>query len=251
MRKYLIGAIALVVLALGSVALAAPGSGNRLYCFSGAEDGGYNGTCTLTAGGAVLDNNDGNTDPNDNYAGVYVGNSKLEGRLLGDVDKLAFRYTGSPVVGGSPRFSIPIDQNGDGTTEGYAFVDAVGCSDGAGTVVVIGNASCLVSYGATTYSSWAAFVAANPTYRIGSDARHVRHRRPARRLRDHERRAAAEARQVSAGTFTVGAPPSGGASAVPFRRALPPASSSAEGERPYATMLALLPLGFVLLRRNL
>ena len=168
MRKYLIGAIALVVLALGSVALGAPGSGNRLYCFSGAEDGGYNGTCTLTAGGAVLDNNDGDTDPNNNYSGVYVGNSKLEGRLLGDVDRLAFRYTGSPVVGGSPRFSIPIDQNGDGTTEAYAFVDAIGCSDGAGTVST-GNASCLVSYGATTYSSWAAFVAANPTYRVGSD----------------------------------------------------------------------------------
>jgi len=168
MRKYLIGAIALAVLALGSAALAAPGSGNRLYCFSGTEDG-YNGTCTLTAGGAVLDTTDDNDNPNDNYAGVYVGNSKLEGRLIGDVDKLAFSYTGSPVVGGSPRLSIPIDQNGDGTTEAYAFVDAVGCNDGARTVS-IGNASCLVSYGATTYANWAAFVAANPTYRIASDA---------------------------------------------------------------------------------
>ena len=169
MRKYLIGAIALVVLALGSVALGAPGSGNRLYCFSGTEDG-ANGTCTLAGNGAVLDTTDGNTNPNDNYAGVYVGNSKLEGRLLADVQKLSFSFTGGPVTGGSPRFSIPIDEDGDGTTEAYAFADAVGCGDGAGNVDVIDDASCLVSYGATTYGSWAAFAAAQPTYRIASDA---------------------------------------------------------------------------------
>jgi hypothetical protein len=174
MQKYLIGAIALVVLALGSAALAAPGSGNRLYCFSGSEDGGANGTCTLTADGAVIDTTDGDTNPNNNYAGVYVGNSKLEGRLIGDVGKLSFSYSGGPVVGGSPRFSIPIDEGGDGTTEGYAFADASGCNDGGatngGTVDVINDESCLASYGGVTYSNWAAFVAANPTYRIASDA---------------------------------------------------------------------------------
>ena len=169
MRHYLIGAIALVVLALGSVALAAPGSGNRLYCFSGTEDGGSNGTCTLAADGAVLNTNDGDTDPNNNYAGVYVGNSKLEGLLIGEVEKLSFSYSGGPVVGGSPRLSIPIDQNGDGTTEAYAFVDAVGCNDGQGTVDAIGDASCLVSYGGVTYANWDAFVAANPAYRIASN----------------------------------------------------------------------------------
>ena len=170
MRKYLIGAIALVVLVLGSAALAAPGSGNRLYCFSGTEDGGANGTCTLTGGGAVIDTTDGNTNPNDNYAGVYVGNSKLEGLLIGDVEKLSFSYAGSPVVGGSPRFSIPIDEDGDGTTEAYAFVDAVGCNDGQGTVDAIGDASCLVSYGGVTYANWEAFATAKPAYRIASDA---------------------------------------------------------------------------------
>ncbi len=169
MRNYLIGAIALVVLALGSAAFAAPGSGNRLYCFQGSDEG-YNGTCTLTKDGAVIDTTDGDSDPNNNYAGVYVGNSKLEGLLIGEVEKLSFSYTGSPVVGGSPRFSIPIDTNGDGTTEAYAFVDAVGCNDGQGTVDVIGDASCLVSYGGVTYANWAAFVTANPTYRIASDA---------------------------------------------------------------------------------
>jgi hypothetical protein len=169
MRKYLIGALALVVLALGSAAFAAPGSGNRLYCFQGVDDG-ANGTCTLTKDGAVLDTTDGNANPNDNYAGVYVGNSKLEGLLIGEAEKLSFSYTGGPVVGGSPRFSIPIDEDGDGTTESYAFADAVGCSDDVGTVDVTGDASCLVSYGGVTYANWAAFVTANPTYRIASDA---------------------------------------------------------------------------------
>jgi hypothetical protein len=169
MRKYLTGAVALVVLALGSAAFATPGSGNRLYCFQGVDDG-ANGTCTLTKDGAVIDTTDGNSNPNDNYAGVYVGNSKLEGLAIGDVEKLSFSYTGAPVVGGSPRFSIPIDEDGDGTTEGYAFVDAVGCNDGQGTVDAIGDASCLVSYGGVTYANWEAFATAKPAYRIASDA---------------------------------------------------------------------------------
>ena len=169
MKRFSIALVALAALALASIAFADPGSGNRLYCFQGIDDG-FNGTCELTKEGAVIDTTDGDTNPNNNYAGVYVGNSKLEGRLLSEVQKLSFSYTGGPVVGGSPRFSIPIDEDGDGTTEAYAFVDAVGCSDGLGTVDAINDVTCTVSYGSGTYANWTAFVAANPEYRIAEDA---------------------------------------------------------------------------------
>ena len=68
----------------------------------------------------MIDTTDTDTNPNNNYAGVYVGNSKLEGLLIGEVEKLSLQLHGGPVVGGSPRFSIPIDTDGDGTTEAYA-----------------------------------------------------------------------------------------------------------------------------------
>jgi hypothetical protein len=50
-------------------------AGNKLQCFSGTTDGGFNGTCELIENGAILDTNDGDLDPNNNYAGVYILNS--------------------------------------------------------------------------------------------------------------------------------------------------------------------------------
>ena len=84
MRKYLIGAIALVVLALGSVALAAPGSGNRLYCFSGTEDGGYNGTCTLTAGTAPCSTT---TDGDNESEQQLLGRLRRQQQARGSADR--------------------------------------------------------------------------------------------------------------------------------------------------------------------
>jgi hypothetical protein len=147
--------------------------GNKLQCFSGTTDGGYNGTCTLIANGATLNTVDGDADNNNAYAGVYIQNSNLGGKLLSDVNKLSFDYTGTSASGGSPRLSIPIDENGDGTTEAYAFIDTNGCNDGdpnTGTLDAINDSTCTVWYNNVSYENWASFVSANPTYRIASDA---------------------------------------------------------------------------------
>jgi hypothetical protein len=149
--------------------------GNKLQCFSGETDdpATYNGTCTLIQNGAILDTNYCDLDPNNNYAGVYIQNSNLGGKLLSDVGQLGFSYEGDEAVGGSPRLSIPIDEDGDGDTEAYAFIDTLGCNDGdpnSGTLDAINDSTCTVAYGANTYENWAAFVEANPEYRIADDA---------------------------------------------------------------------------------
>lgn len=155
-------------------------NGNKLQCFSGTTDtqqnpgyGPYNGTCTLTSNGAVLNTVDNDGDPNNAYAGVYIQNSNLGGKLLSEVNKLAFSYSGTGATGGSPRISIPIDANGDGSYDGFAFIDTQGCNDGnpnTGTLDAINDATCTVAYGNALYPNWAAFTQANPTYRIASDA---------------------------------------------------------------------------------
>jgi hypothetical protein len=150
--------------------------GNKLQCFSGTTDGtNYGGTCSLTATGvATLDNTDGN--PNGSYSGVFVQNSNLGGKLLNNANKLSFSYaagTNTVASGGSPRFSIPIDTDGDGAIDIYAFIDTLGCNNGSpdnGTLDAINDSSCTVALSdGTSYVNWAAFVAANPTYRIASD----------------------------------------------------------------------------------
>jgi hypothetical protein len=149
-------------------------NGNKLQCFSGTTDGEYNGTCELMPPNAAhLNTTDEDIDPNNSYAGVYIQNSNLDGKLLADVNKLSFDYNGETAVGGSPRISIPIDEDGDGTTEAYAFIDTLGCNDGnanMGTLDAINDATCTVAYGSATYENWAAFASANPTYMIASDA---------------------------------------------------------------------------------
>src|SRR5687768_15338661 len=104
--------------------------GNKLQCFDGTTDGGFNGTCTLIENGAILNTNDGDGDANNSYAGVYLQNTNLGGKLLVDVNQLAFDYEGAEAIGGSPRLSIPIDENDDGSWDGFAFVDTLGCNDG-------------------------------------------------------------------------------------------------------------------------
>lgn len=156
-------------------------AGNKLQCFSGTTDtqenpgyGPYNGTCTLIRNGATLNTVDGDLDPNNAYAGVYILSSNLDGKLVGDINKLAFTYSGTGTTGGSPRITVPIDLNGDGSYDDFLSADAIGCTDGtatAGTVDVINNPNCIVSLnGGPSYPNFAAFVAANPTARVATDA---------------------------------------------------------------------------------
>ena len=158
-----------VLLGNGGTAAAA----NPLLCFDGTTDGGFNGHCTLVAGGAILDTIDGDTNPNNAYAGVYYAESSLSGKPLAGLSA-SFTYAasaGTTASGGSPRLSIPIDTNNDGTTDNYAFVDTLGCNNGSADngTLSLSDTTCTVAYGGGgSWVSWAAFAAANPTWKISS-----------------------------------------------------------------------------------
>jgi hypothetical protein len=82
--------------------------------------------------------------------------------------QVTFSFTSSgDVTGGAPRFSWPIDINGDGTVDGYAFMDVNGCGS---TVVSSASPTCTTYCGPETFPNWAAFAAAHPTYRSAPGA---------------------------------------------------------------------------------
>lgn len=144
----------------------APGQ-NKLQCFDGTTDGGaYGGTCTLNSNGAkgpaTLDNSSGN--PNGDYSGVYTLQSTVYGQLLTDLTQLSYHYTGSIAPQpGNLSYNIPIDTDGNGDTEFFAFVDAFYCPGVNGVVNITTDASCgIYAGGVTFYANWAAFVAAQP-----------------------------------------------------------------------------------------
>jgi len=159
-----------VLLGNGGTAAAA----NPLLCFDGTTDGGFNGHCTLVAGGAILDTIDGDANANNAYAGVYYAVSSLSGKPLAAVSA-SFNYSasaGTTASGGSPRFSIPID-DGDATTAlAYAFVDTLGCNNGSADngTLSLSDSTCTVAYGGGgSWVSWAAFAAANPTWKVSNN----------------------------------------------------------------------------------
>ena len=161
---------------LGSAGTAS--AANPLRCFDGTTDtahnqtGGavYGGVCTLDGSGtgATLDNSVavGSGD----YSGVYYATSGLSGKLLSEITELSFTFTGVPTAG-SPRISLPLDTNGDGTTDVYAFIGAFYCDNGTGLVDAIHDATCAIFYTGgpvSGYPNWATFVAANPTFHVGN-----------------------------------------------------------------------------------
>jgi hypothetical protein len=155
---------------LGNAGTAA--AANPLLCFDGPSDATiYGGHCTLNASGtgATLDNSGGDTDGS--YSGVYFAVSSLNGKLLSQVTDVSFTYTGIPTAG-SPRISLPIDTDGNGTTDLYISISAFYCNDGAGLVNPMTDATCTIwsNQDGTTplASNWAALVAAYPTWRISS-----------------------------------------------------------------------------------
>jgi hypothetical protein len=164
--------LAIAMTASAASPASAPGK-NKLQCFDGPSDGSiYGGTCTLTTNGAkgpaTLDNTGGDTAGS--YSGVYVLSSNLTGKTLASAGQLSFNYTGIP-TNGSPRISLPLDTDGDGVTDLYAFVSAYWCSNGAGLVDAINNPACQIYVGSDVnpYVGWAALLAAYPTAVMGPD----------------------------------------------------------------------------------
>ncbi len=158
--------VAAVSFSAGPTGAAPGGTGGKTKCFTGSP-----ALCEYNSFSAsyTLDTRDGG------YAGVYASNGKsLAGSSLSSVD-FSFDYSCFAqvgvqcVTGGSPRLSIPIDENGDGSVEGYAFVDAANCAqiDLTGTVST-NDPACQVFYGSGAYANWDAFAATNPTYTIAS-----------------------------------------------------------------------------------
>jgi hypothetical protein len=139
--------VALVMIALASVATAAP----AFQTFGNTVEGPA-GTFTIT-----------------DFGGVFL---KSKSQSAKDGTGLSFVSSGD-VAGGAPRFSIPIDTSGDSTREGYAFLDAAGCGAAVGdnpggspTTVSTDSATCAVNYLSVDYANWTAFLAANPTARV-------------------------------------------------------------------------------------
>ncbi|MEO8089665.1 MAG: hypothetical protein ABI703_05150 [Gemmatimonadales bacterium] len=102
-------------------------------------------------------------------AGVTQVPSYIKGRLLKDVVNLNFSYAGGPHQGGVPRLSIPIDEDGNGTWDNFAFMDAPGCNDGdefVGRLEGRADNTCLVNYNGVDYPNWTTFK--TPSQRTGS-----------------------------------------------------------------------------------
>ena len=141
--------------------LKVPKPGKELTC---VQDGG--GICTVFGkdfASATLDNRaDG---PYVDVAQVY---SQVQlaayGLLLSQVTDLGYHYTGSIAPQpGNLSFNIPIDTDGDGYYNDFAFVDAFHCPGNKGTVNVTKDASCVIyDQESNSYANWAAFVAAQP-----------------------------------------------------------------------------------------
>jgi len=108
--------------------------------------------------------------PYPNFGGVFINSKSQSGKLIGDPGlRFSFVSTGD-VAGGAPRFSIPIDTDGVGSTNnGYAFLDAAGCggyTGGPNVTVSTMSTTCGVFFD-KPYTSWADFATQHPTYRIG------------------------------------------------------------------------------------
>ena len=146
------GLMILASSAVASPAMAAPAA-KTLETFGPAE-------VTATADSATIILDDGE------WGGVYIKSKSKSGKLLSQVD-FSFTSTGA-VSGGAPRFSLPIDTDGNGTVDGYAFIDAANCGgiSGGETVVSTDAENCQAFFGSGSYANWDALAAANPTYRM-------------------------------------------------------------------------------------
>jgi hypothetical protein len=138
--------------------------------------------------------NDGDTsptcDPNDpvttncnyDYAGAYANGTGLPGQLLGNVRNLSFDYLLVNGTGSGVGIRVPIDENGDGAWDSFAFVDTRGCSEAIPgsdwrrlDVTGITTAGACTLYADVAYTSdgvnsaWDLFAAAHPTWKVATD----------------------------------------------------------------------------------
>lgn len=176
--------LSILVLVLSAALLGTAGpaaAANPLLCFDGTTDTAngdtgtavYGGFCTLSSSGTSATLNTIVQGPNGSYAGVYYEVSGISGDPIGTVSGLSFTYSCSSaatcVRGGSPRISVPIDTDANGSWNSFAFIDAANCGQTGATSGTV-NLGCPVFFGGTLYANWAAFASANPTYRIATDA---------------------------------------------------------------------------------
>lgn len=186
-----LGALFAASVGMASVASAAPPTGvgsapfeappatapghNKLVCFSGSTDEGsiYGGTCTIVGRGAmgpaILDVT--SDDPDGAYAGVYYENGSIYGEPLADITHLSFNYVADDedLTPGNLRISLPVDENGDGITEMFAFIDVFYCPGTDGAVDVINDEECGIWYNNIQYANWDAFIAAFPDALVAED----------------------------------------------------------------------------------
>lgn len=151
---------------------------NPLLCFDGTTDTAngetgeaiYGGVCTKTgANSATLNNIPAGRDGA--YAGVYYAISHLQGKTIGNVTSLGFTYTGSTAGAGAPRISLPVDTDGNGSTDTYLFIAAFHCNDGEGLVDAIHDTTCTIFYTGgpdSGYPNWAALVDAHPGFKVAT-----------------------------------------------------------------------------------
>lgn len=155
----------------------APGQ-NKIQCFDGpSELTVFGGKCTLNSSGAkgpaTLDLSDSN--PNGDFAGVFTNTSVIYGAPVAGLSQLSYHYSGTITPSaGNLSYNIPIDTDGNGTTDFYLFVDAaqdgLHCPGINGVVDITNDPNCIMYEGGVTpRANWAAFVAANPGAKVATD----------------------------------------------------------------------------------
>jgi hypothetical protein len=163
MKRALVGLIVAAVAALGAFGgmAASPTKTSGLQTFG-------TGTVTIGADGtsATIVNGAGQ------FGGVFISPNPQSGKFIGAV-RFAFNSTGDS-TGGAPRFSIPINTGTSSATNGYAFIDVLGCGYSSGAVdTTLSNCQVFFSGDGVEYANWSTFAADHPSYRIAPGQGHV------------------------------------------------------------------------------
>ena len=146
-----------------------PSGVDLLVCSEGIGTGSEpDGTCTLSADHkkGVLDNT--SSDPDGDASSVYSLDNNPYGEFLSNITELSYSYKNLnfPVLLPQPgelSYNIPIDTDGDGDTDDFAFVDAAYCGvKSSASVNIVTAANCKIyDQASNSYANWAAFVAAH------------------------------------------------------------------------------------------